>query len=88
MRLREEGDIIVVRIDLPDRSRRLAAAPNVFFITEHYEPYPYVLVRLKAIKKEIWPKYCKTPGALSPACRRTSVKCFRQKSDRAGAVGA
>ena len=28
-----------------------SGAPNVFFITEHYEPYPYVLVRLKAIKK-------------------------------------
>jgi len=52
VRLREEGDIIVVRIDLPDRSRRLATASNVFFITEHYEPYPYVLVRLKAITKE------------------------------------
>jgi hypothetical protein len=52
VRLREEGEIIVVRIDLTDRSRRLAAAPDVFFITEHYEPYPYVLVRLKAMMKE------------------------------------
>jgi hypothetical protein len=52
VRLREEGDILVVRIDLADRSRRMAAAPDVFFITEHYEPFPYVLVRLKAIMKE------------------------------------
>jgi hypothetical protein len=28
------------------RAVRIAAEPDVFFVTEHYVPWPYVLVRL------------------------------------------
>jgi hypothetical protein len=52
VRLREEGDIIVVRIDLDQRALRMAADPIAFFVTAHYVPYPYMLVRLSAVTKE------------------------------------
>jgi hypothetical protein len=52
VRLREEGDIIVVRTDPNQRSMRMAADPTAFFVTEHYVPYPYMLVRLSAATKD------------------------------------
>lgn len=51
-RLREEGDIIVVRIDPGQRAMRMVADPTTFFVTDHYVPYPYMLVRLTAVAKD------------------------------------
>jgi hypothetical protein len=36
VRLREEGGVIVIRIDRADRDMRLAADPKVFFFTDHF----------------------------------------------------
>jgi hypothetical protein len=52
VRLREEGDIIVVRIELSHRAMRMAADPTTFFVTDHYVPYPYKLVRLSVVNKD------------------------------------
>jgi hypothetical protein len=52
VRLREEGDIIVVRIDPDQRAMRMVADPTAFFVTDHYVPYPYMLVRLTAVAKD------------------------------------
>jgi hypothetical protein len=52
VRLREEGDIIVVRIDEADRAMRMQADPKAFFITDHYAPYPWMLVRLSAVSRD------------------------------------
>ena len=52
VRLREEGDIIVVRIDEADRTMRMQADPKAFFITDHYAPYPWMLVRLSAVSRD------------------------------------
>jgi hypothetical protein len=50
VRLREEKDIVVVRINPSDRAMRLEADPDVFFVTDHYVPYPYMLIRLAKVK--------------------------------------
>jgi hypothetical protein len=52
VRLREEGDIIVARIEPNDRAMRMAADPDAFFVTDHYAPFPYMLVRLSAVAKD------------------------------------
>jgi hypothetical protein len=52
VRLREEGDTVVVRIDEADRAMRMQADPNAFFITDHYVPYPWLLVRLSAVSRD------------------------------------
>jgi hypothetical protein len=52
VRLREEGDVIVVRIDPNDRAMRMAADPDTFFVTEHYAGFPYMRVRLSAVAKD------------------------------------
>ena len=49
-RLKEDGETMVIHAD--DRDVWLADDPGVFFVTEHYQNYPYVLVRLKKIGKK------------------------------------
>ena len=51
-RLLEDGDSVVVKIDYPDRERRINADPNTFFITEHYRRYHMMIVRISAIDSE------------------------------------
>ena len=51
VRLREE-DLIVVMVDLDEKEALLAAEPEVFCTTPHYDGYPAVLVRLSAIEPD------------------------------------
>jgi hypothetical protein len=44
-RLRDEGETLVVRVDPLEREGLLAEG-GAYFITPHYQDYPYVLVRL------------------------------------------
>jgi hypothetical protein len=44
---------IVVRVDLEDRAELLAAAPDVYYITDHYGDYSAVLVRLSCANPDM-----------------------------------
>jgi hypothetical protein len=44
-----EADSLVVKIDFDQRAELLAAAPDVYYLTDHYVNYPSVLVRLSRI---------------------------------------
>jgi hypothetical protein len=46
----EEGTL-AVPIDAHLRASLLAAEPDVYYLTPHYEPYPMVLVRLARIRR-------------------------------------
>lgn len=49
-RLRTNPDALVMRvIDVADQEALVRGDPDVFFITPHYENWPYVLVRLEAV---------------------------------------
>jgi hypothetical protein len=49
-RLRTEAEgALALRCDLLDRQILLQAAPEVFFLTDHYRAYPWILVRLDKI---------------------------------------
>jgi hypothetical protein len=53
-RLRDEGETLVVRVDFEERLALTHSQPDTFFVTPHYEDYPFVLVRLaKADPEEI-----------------------------------
>jgi hypothetical protein len=41
-----EPESLVVRIDLEDRQWLLEDAPETYYVTDFYRPYPIVLVRL------------------------------------------
>ncbi len=50
-RIREEGDVLVVWVDgLEEKDVLLAAAPDRFFTTPHYDGHPTVLVRFDAVE--------------------------------------
>jgi hypothetical protein len=48
-----EPDSLVVRTEFEQRAELLAADPDVYYITPHYEGYPAVLVRLSRITPEV-----------------------------------
>jgi hypothetical protein len=52
VRLKEDGESIVVRIEEADRALRLQADPSAFYITDHYVSHPWMLVRLPAVARD------------------------------------
>ena len=50
-RLREDGETLVVRVG-DEREALVLAAPGTFFVTPHYEKYPWALVNLLAIQPD------------------------------------
>ena len=44
-----EPDSLAVRIGIDQRAELVAAAPDVYYFTDHYANYPMVLVRLSRI---------------------------------------
>jgi hypothetical protein len=52
VRFHQDGHSIVVCIEMSDRAMRMQADPKAFYITEHYAPYPWMLVRLDAVHRD------------------------------------
>ncbi|HSU18066.1 MmcQ/YjbR family DNA-binding protein [Longimicrobium sp.] len=52
VRLKEDGESIVLRINLFKRDYLIAAEPDAFYVTDHYRDYPAVLARLSALTPE------------------------------------
>ena len=50
LRFKEDGETLVLHSD--DRDIFVENDDSVFFVTEHYANYPYVLVRLNKIRKD------------------------------------
>jgi hypothetical protein len=48
-----EPNSLVVRVDFEDRAELLAAAPDVYYVTEHYAGFPSVLVRLSRVNGDV-----------------------------------
>jgi hypothetical protein len=48
-----ESGSLVVRVDFDDRAELLAAAPDVYYITDHYADYNAVLVRLSHVNPDM-----------------------------------
>jgi hypothetical protein len=44
-----EPGSLMVRVDFASRAELLAESPDVYYVTDHYENYPSVLVRLARI---------------------------------------
>lgn len=52
VRLKEDGENIVLLVDILEREALIQEAPNVFHITPHYQHYPAMLVRLATLDEE------------------------------------
>jgi hypothetical protein len=49
VRLREDPDSLVVRMEPEQREELMAADPDTYYITDHYLDYPWMLVRLSRV---------------------------------------
>jgi hypothetical protein len=47
-----EPGSLAVRVDFDDRAALLAEAPDVYYVTEHYSPHEFVLVRLSRMNPD------------------------------------
>jgi hypothetical protein len=52
VRQHQDGESLVVKIDHDQRSMRIKADPETFYITDHYLNYPWILVRLAKVERE------------------------------------
>jgi hypothetical protein len=52
-RLKEDGDSVAIKLHFADRDVLLEAEPLTFYLTEHYRPYPAVLMRLGRVRPAI-----------------------------------
>jgi hypothetical protein len=48
-----EPGSLMVRVDSDDRAELLAAAPDVYYVTDHYLDYDAVLVRLSRVNPDV-----------------------------------
>ena len=48
-RLREDGETLVLRCDFFSRDFLLDREPDLFFITDHYRDWPWILLRLPEV---------------------------------------
>ena len=48
-----EPGSLVVRVDFDDRAELLAAAPDVYYVTDHYVDYNAILVRLSRVNPDM-----------------------------------
>jgi hypothetical protein len=48
-----EENSLVVRVGFDDRAELLAAAPDVYYLTDHYLGYTAVLVRLSRVTPDV-----------------------------------
>jgi hypothetical protein len=55
-RLHQSGECLVLRADLLDREILLQSDAGVFFITDHYRDYPWILVRFASVHPEALPE--------------------------------
>jgi hypothetical protein len=73
-RMHQSIDCVVLRSDLLDREILMQSAPDVFFITDHYQNYPWILLRLGALDKRVLPELIERAWRL--VASRTLVKKY------------
>ena len=51
-RQHQDGESLVIGIDFEEREEMIAAAPDKFYITDHYLNYPWLLVRMSKVNRD------------------------------------
>ena len=51
-RLHQDGESLVVGVGFEEREEMMSAAPDKFYITDHYLNYPWMLVRMSKVRPD------------------------------------
>jgi hypothetical protein len=78
-----EPDTLVVRAELETRALLLEDAPETYYVTDYYEPYPVVLARLSRIDADALHDLLASSWRLSMAKTRSGRK-IKKPSRNAG----
>ena len=73
VRLREEGDVIVVKMPFDRRAELIEGAPEIYYITDHYEAAEWVLVRLPQLSAGALPDLLGIAYRTATARRRKTL---------------
>jgi hypothetical protein len=73
LRLHQDLDALVVRVDLERREEMIAADPETYFITDHYLNYPWILVRLARVRSDALPDLIQMAWREARASKRRRV---------------
>ncbi|MGC9948088.1 MAG: MmcQ/YjbR family DNA-binding protein [Bryobacteraceae bacterium] len=78
VRLREDGDSLVVGTTFEERQEMMAADPETYYITDHYLKYPWVLVRLSRVDpdamRDLLGRAWRLASASQPRTKRRSSR--------------
>ena len=69
-----EPDTLVVRIGLEEREWLLEDAPDTYYVTDYYRPYPLVLVRLSRVDRDALHDLLSTSWRLATEKRRRRLR--------------
>ena len=81
VRLKEDGETLVLKMDIVSRDLVIKAQPKIFFITDHYREWPYVLVRMSEVRgpqmRELLEDAWRLAGARGRSARSRSLRNAR-----------
>lgn len=80
VRLREDNDTLVLRTDFDQRDELIAADPEMYFITDHYLNYPWVLVRMSQIHADALRDLMRMAHRLAAADKRKQRSSSRRRT--------
>jgi hypothetical protein len=81
-RLREEGGAVTLRATFDERDALLAAAPDVFSVTDHYRDHEWVIVNLETAPLPV------LEALLAESWRRVLPAKFRRELEAEGRLPA
>jgi len=70
-RQHQDGESLVIGVDFDERAVMMSAAPEKFYITDHYLNYPWMLVRMSKVNAD------ELRDLLSGSWRRVAGKKIR-----------
>jgi hypothetical protein len=77
LRLREDNETLVVKSSWENRERLMTLEPDVYFLTDHYRAYPWVLARLPRLTVRA------LPALVESAWREAAPKALLKKREAA-----
>jgi hypothetical protein len=79
LRLKEDGDSLVVRADFEQRDALIAEDPGTYYITDHYLKYEWVLVRLSRVHPDAMRDLIRMAWRLAAAAALTKRRASRPR---------
>jgi hypothetical protein len=74
VRLKEDGETLVVRRGFEERAEMIAADPDTYFVTDHYLNYQWILVRLARLHPDAMRDLLRSACRLAAAEKKTAKK--------------